>query len=224
MSDRWRPRTLLARLPSAVRVEFVRLGAVREFPPGAELFAEGAEGPQALLLLDGYVKVTSRVGGDSMLLAVRGAGDLIGDMAALSGLPRSATVTACTTVWVRFILAETLREFAYRRREAGKLISALVVEQLNAANRRRIEFATLSVPRRLARVVLELAETCGEVLPTGAIRLPRWFRQIDLAHLVGCSEDRVQHALRGLREQRVMDTGYRTVTILDPVRLADFAG
>jgi CRP-like cAMP-binding protein len=220
MAAGWRPITLLGRLPPAIRAEMTQLGAVREFPAGTRLMDEGSLRRDALLLLLGYVKVSVRTGTETVLLTIRGQGDLIGDMAALSGSPRSATVTACTPIVARFILPATLREFLHRRPAAAELINALIVEQLTAANRRRAEFATKPVVQRLAGVILELSVICGDRLADGSVRLPSWFPQSDLADLVGVSEDSVQRALRELRARKVIDTGYRSITIRAPEELA----
>jgi CRP/FNR family transcriptional regulator, cyclic AMP receptor protein len=221
--ERWRSGTLLGRLSAPVRGELLKLGAVREYEAGAVLMKEGGRQREALLLLSGYVKVTAKADGRDVLLAIRAQGDLVGDLAALSGQRRSATVITCTPIIARFILPDTLHEFVGRHREAAEVINALVVQQLKNANRRRLDYATQLVPQRLARVVLGLFAVCGEQLPDGTLRLPGWFPQADLADLVGVSEDSVQRALRALRDRGLIDTGYRSLTILDLAGLADAA-
>ncbi|GAA1033160.1 Crp/Fnr family transcriptional regulator [Virgisporangium ochraceum] len=219
----WRPATLLGRLPPPVRSAFLELGVPKRFARNVELISEGTNGRQAFLILRGHVKVTTGTDTGTALLSVRGEGDLIGDMAAISGLPRSATVTTCTAVEARLILHVTLHDFIARHRVAGELINARVVEQLHFANRRRVEYATRTVVQRLAAVIDELAQVCGEPTPGGGIRLPAWFPQADIADLVGASEGSVQRELGKLREQKLIDTRYRSVVILDRAGLAAVA-
>lgn len=215
----WRPATMLSRLSPTLRNEMLGLGVERAYATGAVLMLQGSSRREALLLLHGYVKIIAGVEGQSVLLTVRGQGDVIGDLAAMSGHVRSATVLACTPIVARFILPETLRAFLAKHPVAAELLNSLMVSQLIGANQRRVDFATLSVRERLARVLSELIVVCGEVQPDASVRLPRWFGQADLADLVGASVDSVQRALRDLRGMGLVDTGYRSVTVLDPARL-----
>jgi len=210
----WRPRTLLAQLSPRARDELLALGMARTFATGDILIREDGTSQEAFLLVGGFVKVTTR----SVLLTIRSEGDMVGEMAAKSDQPRSATVTACTPVAARFILADKLAEFTDRHRKAEKLINALIADQLLRANRRRAEFATLHVKQRLARVILELAEICGSDTADGLLRLPSWLPQADLADLVGVNVDTVQRALRDLRTDGVIAT--RPITILNSAALA----
>jgi signal transduction histidine kinase len=63
-------------------------------PPGKELFREGDEGRRAYIIIDGEVEILKESQGREVLLAVRGKGAVIGEMALLQALPRSATVRA----------------------------------------------------------------------------------------------------------------------------------
>ncbi len=72
------------------RSEVVALAA------GEELFAEGAVGERAFIISEGEIEIVKRTGDREVLLAVRGSGDVIGEMALLQDAPRSATAKAKT--------------------------------------------------------------------------------------------------------------------------------
>ncbi len=61
---------------------------------GEKLFDEGDEGNRAFFIKQGEVEILKESSGREVLLAVRGPGSLIGEMALLQSLPRSATVRA----------------------------------------------------------------------------------------------------------------------------------
>ena len=63
---------------------------------GELLFAEGDEGHVAYVVTGGEIEITKTTGGRDMLLAVRGEGSVIGEMALLDAAPRSAAVRART--------------------------------------------------------------------------------------------------------------------------------
>lgn len=217
----WRPATLLARLPPRIRDELTGLGAERRYRTGDVLVREGGSSREMLLLLRGYVKVTMRTGTRPVLLAVRPAGDPVGDLALMSGEPRSATVTACTPVVARFILPDTLHAFLRRHPQAAGLLNGIVSARLVAANRRRAEVATRPMLDRLVGVLLDLIEVCGERRDDGSVDLPSWFSQAELAELAGAtSTDTVQRCLKTLRERDLIENGYRWVRIKAPERLA----
>jgi signal transduction histidine kinase len=63
-------------------------------PAGQELFAEGSPGDRAYVTTGGQIEVVKASSGREVLLAVREAGEVIGEMALLEETPRMATVRA----------------------------------------------------------------------------------------------------------------------------------
>jgi signal transduction histidine kinase len=62
--------------------------------PGELVFEEGAPGDALYVILDGELEITKRQGGQDVVLAVRRAGEFIGEMSLLEHTPRSASVRA----------------------------------------------------------------------------------------------------------------------------------
>jgi CRP-like cAMP-binding protein/Fe-S-cluster-containing hydrogenase component 2 len=83
----------------------------RQFSPGAIVCREGEYGDTFFAILDGSVEITINTAGyDSLTLANLGEGDVFGEMAALSGYPRSATVSAKDDLCLLEISSEILKE------------------------------------------------------------------------------------------------------------------
>ena len=61
---------------------------------GAVLAKQGAQGMEAIIIVDGRARVET----DGTMLAELGAGDVVGEMSVIDGKPRSATVIAETPV------------------------------------------------------------------------------------------------------------------------------
>ncbi len=89
--------------------------------------------------------------GRQALIDVRVSGDMIGEMSALNGEPRSATVTTCRTSKIRIIRRNELRAFLRVYPDAAMQLAGIVANRLRAANRRRVDFASHPVKIRLAR-------------------------------------------------------------------------
>ena len=215
----WASTSLLARLTEAERSELLALGVTRTLRPGTHLLVEGARDTHVEVLRRGHVKVTMTIAGVPRLVAIRLPGELIGEFGAITGNGRTATVTAGGEVVSTVIRqAEFLPYLATHPRVAAQLTAA-VGERLRSANARRSEFVAFPVHVRLAQVLGDIAATCGQPDPAGGVLLGVHLNQTELATLVGAAEDTVQKALRMLRRQGLLRTGYRRITVLDPATL-----
>jgi len=93
---------VLARLPlfsECSRRELDAVAAVADelrLPAGREVMRQGARGRELVVLLDGEVEVSR----NGEVLATRGPGDFLGELALVTHRPRVATVTATTDLRV----------------------------------------------------------------------------------------------------------------------------
>src|SRR5436309_497262 len=91
----------LARLTPEQRTALVDIGRRRRLSRGAVLVSEGARSDAVFVLLSGHVKVYSTTDrGIEVVLAVRGPGALLGELAAIDDQPRAATVCAIEPIEV----------------------------------------------------------------------------------------------------------------------------
>lgn len=104
-----------------------QLATYLEEPAGTVLTREGATGHEFIIVLDGEIEVSQ--GG--RVVATRGAGSYIGEIALLDHRPRTATVTAKTPIRIEVI---GQREFAGLLAEVPELS-----QQLLGAMARRLE-------------------------------------------------------------------------------------
>jgi CRP-like cAMP-binding protein len=211
--------SLLGGLSGVARERMLTLGAKRQYPgSGRILIREGDNDSVVYLLLAGVVKVSGSTGSGEALLAIRVGGDMVGELAALDGRPRLATVTTAGPIIARVIGQGEFISFLRRHPDAALAITRGVGDKLRSATARRVDFTGCDVPTRFARVLLELAVRYGQRSQAGTvIRCP--LTQTELAGLVGAAEPTIQRALRQLREDGVAATGYRETTVLDMVAL-----
>ncbi|HSR48877.1 MAG TPA: ATP-binding protein [Anaerolineales bacterium] len=66
----------------------------KSLAPGEVLMLEGSPGGSLYVILEGDFEITKRSGPAEVLIAVRGPGEVIGEMSLLDGSPRTATVRA----------------------------------------------------------------------------------------------------------------------------------
>jgi len=221
---RWAPGTFLGSLAPARAADLVGMGAQRAYPAGRTIMREGGRDDHAMLLLAGSVKVVTAVEGVETLLGIRLPGEVIGEMGALTGSPRNATVVACGRVVAAVIGRAEFEAYLRRHPEVGTLVMAAVGRQLQWANRRRTDFAAFPAHIRLARLLAEIAEVCGRARPDGTVTITVPLTQPELAAMIAIGQATVQKALAELRDRKLIGTGYRRIVVTDQDGLRRMAG
>jgi len=124
----------LARLTSEQRRALVGMSRVREIPAGTTIVGEGEVGDAAYFILDGQaVAGTPAEDGGYRSLSSMSAGDFFGEIAALTGSRRTATVVAEQPTTVVEVPAATLRGLMSVP-ELGSLFLSKLTERLNRTN------------------------------------------------------------------------------------------
>jgi CRP/FNR family cyclic AMP-dependent transcriptional regulator len=209
------PEEFLACLDDAGRTALAARGRPRRWPAGSSLFLEGDRSGTVVLVVSGRVKVFSITEqGEEVLLAVRGPGALLGELAAVDGAPRGASVAALEPVVALVVPAAEFLAFLSEHPGAATVLLRLVVSRLRDADRKRVEFGAHDIAARVAGRLVELADRFGEPDPAG-VRIAVPLSQDELAGWVGASREAVAKALRVLRDRGLVTTGRRTMTVLD---------
>jgi CRP/FNR family cyclic AMP-dependent transcriptional regulator len=218
-ASNWLSGTLLGRLSEPTRREFLRLGVSQSVPASRVILQEGLQESHVVLLDDALTKVTvAMTDGRQALLDVRVSGDVVGEISALNGTPRSATVITCRSSTIRIIHRNDFRAFLRTHPDAAMEIAGIVADRLRLANRRRVDFASYPVKVRLARVLWEIATAYGHRDRYGII-VDIHLTQSELATMCGAAEISLQKALRELRATGVIRTGYRQFVVRDATAL-----
>jgi CRP-like cAMP-binding protein len=220
----WPANSLLGRLRDAPRQELLNIGTVVRYAADREVIEQDASDTHVLLLLDGVVKVqASDETGDTALLAIRVAGDLVGEMSALDRKPRSAAVVTCGDVVAKMITAAELLSFLQRRNEVFVELLGMTNDRLRWANQRRRDFLSHPAAQRVARVVCELVQTYGREEPEGwVLGIP--LTKVELASIAGMKPRTAEKAFSDLRKAGVVVSHLRrNVVVPDLQRLREFA-
>ncbi|MFE2751427.1 Crp/Fnr family transcriptional regulator [Actinosynnema sp. NPDC059335] len=215
--------TYLEAVSDAGRAALLALGVPKRYRPGDPLVREGERSDHVILLVQGLVKATVTLeNGRVALLNVRGGGDLVGEMAFLTGNPRSATVTACLDTRVRVVAAAEFTDFLTRYPAAHFDLHRMILRTLEWGEQRRTDYNGYPVSVRLARVLVHLADAYGHRVD-GGIALKLNLTQGEIGSLVGVEEDTARREFRTLRDRGVITMGYRAATVVDPVALRQIA-
>jgi CRP/FNR family transcriptional regulator, cyclic AMP receptor protein len=193
-------------------------GMRRTYEAGERLMTEGEADTRVVVLIEGRVKVTcSEDDGTDVLLAIRGAGDIVGERAAIDQGVRSASVTALRRCSTRVLSATEFMNFVHEHALADTMLR-LGVSRQREGQLFRVEISALTVLRRLVRTLLRLVEALG-TQSEGPVAIDLGIPQDELARAIGASRSQLAANLALLRNAGIVLTGHRRIVVLDRVRL-----
>lgn len=188
-------------------------GAERWYGDGQQAVAEGDTTAFVVVILSGWVAasvVTER--GGRLILAIRGANDIVGDLAAIDGRPRSATLSSIGKTRTMIVPGDRFRHFLMRYPVASQVFLRTLGARLRDSDTERRALVSFTLIQRLARLLGEFADRGGISTPEGiAIHLS--LAQQDLAASVGATREGAAKALRVLRESGAILTSPRRVVV-----------
>ncbi|MBC2876365.1 Crp/Fnr family transcriptional regulator [Streptomyces mobaraensis] len=110
-------------LDATARAALLHIGHMREFPPKSIILQQNDTSSYLLVLRRGCVKVLSCTeAGYPAVLAIRNAGDLLGEQGGLDGRPRSASLVALTDVTALVLPADRFTTVLRERPAVGEAV------------------------------------------------------------------------------------------------------
>jgi CRP/FNR family cyclic AMP-dependent transcriptional regulator len=212
----------LSELETDERTALEQLGAVRRYRRGDVLFHQGDDAGAVVVLRDGHVKATMLNDGREVILAFPGPGELLGELSAVDGQPRSATVRAVDEVEALVIPGSAFRAFLEHRPRIALVLLRGVAERLRAADRQRVDYAVNDVVVRVAGRLVELCDRFG-CEDGAAIDIGLAITQDELAAWAGASREAVAKAMGLLRTLGWVQTERRRILVLDLPALRRYA-
>jgi predicted CoA-binding protein/signal transduction histidine kinase len=134
MYDFLRKVPLFADLPEDDLSRLCEMVERVELPAGQELFAEGSVGDKAYVIESGDLEVIKDSGGRPVLLDLRRAGDVIGEIALLEDTPRTATLRARTESTLLAINQEQFDTLVNSSPTAARVLLNTVVARIRNMN------------------------------------------------------------------------------------------
>jgi CRP-like cAMP-binding protein len=158
-----------------------------------------------------------------MVLALRGHGDIVGEVAGEITGRRNATIRSIDRVRALIVPYDRFTAFLDAYPGAAHAYRHVVTERWNDAETMLRKHPLTSGAQRLAGVVIKLAARHGRTIG-GTIEVAMPLSQQELASLAGTSRATVTRALRNWRQRGYIRTGQRRLTITDLQSLRQIAG
>ncbi|MEJ2503094.1 MAG: cyclic nucleotide-binding domain-containing protein [Gemmatimonadota bacterium] len=157
---------LFAELPEDAMERLCQAAHRSRYPAGATLIQEGTPGDGLYVVVHGELEVSTRqAGGEELVLARRGPGEVLGEMSLLERAPRTATVRATVDTDVVVLPPEAFQRLLANRPEiAARILTTM-------ATRLRSTEASLMTREKLASLGTLAAGLAHELNnPAAAIR------------------------------------------------------
>jgi CRP/FNR family cyclic AMP-dependent transcriptional regulator len=169
------------------------------------LFLAGDEGDGCYLVKEGLLKasVVAPAGGER-ILAILGAGSVVGELSLIDRAPRSATVAALRDSTLSFVSRAAFEAFGRSNPELYLHLTALLAHRLRETNDALMATNFLSVKGRVARALVSLAEAFGRDVGQGRIVLSQKVSQSDLAAMAGIARENVSRVLNDWVKRRLV--------------------
>jgi CRP-like cAMP-binding protein len=196
----------------------------RRVKPGTELIRAGSAGDETFIVIEGRVRLIA-YGSDhrEVVLALRGPGELLGEMSALGAGRRTATVVALDEVEIGGLPSSELMAFLREHPDAAIVLIRMVVRRLTEATQDVVDLATQDSVGRLAKRLVDLSSEHGRPA-AGGTQIELELTQDELARWTGATRETVSRALRLMRQLGWVATDRRTITVLDPAALRERGG
>jgi CRP-like cAMP-binding protein len=178
-------------------------GIAREsvLQPTAVLFEQGDESDGLYVVISGILRIYLTAGdGREATINLLEDGEVIGEIAIIDGLPRSAGVAALTEARLVFIPREPFLELLGTSTKLARQIILMLCERLRAANAQVDQAIFHDLRHRLLVLLRQLAVIHGRVEQDVSI-VDLDLTQGTLAQMLGASREAVNKQLRALAKE-----------------------
>jgi CRP/FNR family cyclic AMP-dependent transcriptional regulator len=187
---------------------------------GSALFSEGDEGDGLYVIDRGLLKiVVNSPAGEERILSILGPGAIVGELAVIDGLPRSASAVVMQDCEFRFVSRKLFTTFTALHPTFYRDLVKILTTRLREADKELAATTFLSGRGRLARALVELADNFGKRCGDGVVVLEHSISNADLAAMAGLARESVSHVLTEWRERKLVTQIERQLCIQDVAAL-----
>lgn len=162
---------------------------------------EGDHTDNVYFIINGALKVSvSDEEGREVILSILGRGEIFGEMGVVDDHPRSASVVATQASDLVVISKSDFQQCLSSNFDVSLFIMRGLASRLRQADRKIESLALMDVYGRVARLLLDLAET-----QDGCLRVTRRITKQDIAKMIGASREMVSRVMKDLQHRGLID-------------------
>jgi CRP/FNR family transcriptional regulator/CRP/FNR family cyclic AMP-dependent transcriptional regulator len=215
---------LLSGLDPAVVDEFKRRSRPRKYPRGSVIFHKDDPGSLLYVIVSGTVKISiPSMEGKDLVLNILTTGESFGELALFDDAPRNASAEATEDTSTLTLQRADFLELIEAHPRLAMRVIALLTRRLRSADALAQDACLLDLPGRLARRLMELAETYGEGGADGPIVLKLRLTQSELAALIGATRVATNRQLQRFQALGIVSWENQRITLKKPNELKRLA-
>jgi len=212
--------TLFRDLDSSVIERVAGLSRAVQLSGGQTLFFKGDDGDSLYGVLSGHIRISSsEPDGKEVIFNIMGRGDIFGEIALLDGRPRTADAMAISDANLFQIRRIDFRDLMEREPRLTTHLLEMVCERLRVTSEMLEDSAFLSLPARLAKRLLRLAQYETPYSSQDSLEIK--FSQAELGQLMSTSRESINKHLQYWRKEGWIDLGRGRIMIKDTEALAN---
>ncbi len=211
---------MFAGLPPAVQAFLDRALVWRRFRAGDEIIDRQSETRDVFFVAEGKVRVVIySVSGREVTLDDIGPGGHFGELAALDGEPRSASVMAVEPALISSLGDEAFRKVATENPAMALSVMRRLATVVRTSSNRILDLSTLGANNRVHAEVLRLARVAVK-RPDGSAAISPIPVHSDLASRVSTTRETAARVMGDLSRQDILKREKSALVVLDIAKLA----
>ncbi len=193
--------------------ELMAVARKRTFRSGEVIFHRDDPGQVLYVIKEGKVKISLvSPDGQEIVLTVLGKGECFGEFAILDGLPRSADAITLEKVECYTLQRSDFHNAIAKNPKIAIQVLEVLTKRLRTNDQMVEDLIFLDVYGRVAKKLLELAETHGEKIENGT-RINVRLTQQELASMVGASRESVNKVMGYFTDKNFISTDKHRITL-----------
>lgn len=212
---------LFADMPKEQLQSLVGILDRRSYSKGQVILNQGDPGDSLFIVLSGRVRIyTLSPEGHELSFWFCNEGDFFGEMALLTGEPRSACAEAMQRTEVLVLHRQAFHNYLMANPPAALHIIEVLSERLRYTTENAERLVALNVNQRIACKLLELMERYGVPQQDGVL-INLNLSQETIATLAGTTRESVNRILSNLRQQGIVQVDRARIRVLQPQKLEE---
>jgi CRP-like cAMP-binding protein len=186
----------------------------RRYGAKDQVLGHGDDGTDVYFVVSGQVRaVIGGNGGREIILGDIAAGEFFGELAAIDGQPRSASIVAVTGATLARMPAAVFREAVHQHADVCSQVLALLAARIRLLDTRVSEFTTLDVRHRVFAELLRLSRPDGGE-PGRAVVSPPPFHA-EIAARISARREAVTRELKALEGAGLLQRRRGAIVLTD---------
>jgi len=199
------PPNLFSAFPPQLAAQLFANARLVRLAADEVLFLAGDPGEGCYRVEQGLLKVSMMApSGAERILAIVGPGAIVGELATIDGLARSASVSALRDSTLSFISRPAFAAFADAHPEIYKHLVHLLTARLRDIDSVMAAGSFLPLKGRVARALLDLSGAFGQDVGGGRILIQQKIGQSDIAAMAGIARENVSRILNDWIRDRLV--------------------